>query len=96
MKTITEGRVENLKREAKRIKKQTGQRHFEVLEQLAKREGFASWVHLTRCVEKDDTSYYTGRVPSKLDTLLRNPPDNDIPDNDYAELELRVAASLRP
>lgn len=43
MKTLSLAQYENLKREAKRLKKVEGIKHMEALDRLAQREGFRDW-----------------------------------------------------
>jgi hypothetical protein len=51
MKTITFSQHEELKRAAKRLKKELGISHSEALERLAKEAGFNNYHHLTQVIE---------------------------------------------
>ncbi len=71
MKTITNSQLEDLRRAAKRLKKDLGITHSEALERLSKEAGFKDYHNLQKSV--DDPRPYQGLVSSVDDELKRVP-----------------------
>lgn len=71
MKTITNSQLEDLRRAAKRLKKDFGITHSEALEKLSKEAGFQDYHHLQKSVS--DPRPYQGLV-SSIDDELRQIP----------------------
>lgn len=56
MDQMSKTTIENLKGEAKRMKKADGITHVEALNRLAKREGFKHWGHLVAVAARATTA----------------------------------------
>lgn len=69
MKTITHSQLEDIRRAAKRLKKDLGITHSEALERLSKEAGFQDYHHLQQSV--NDPRPYQGLVSNMDDRYMR-------------------------
>jgi hypothetical protein len=75
--------LENLKREAKKIRKRDGIPHVEALNRIAVREGFASWWQLQHLSGKAQPA--SRSIPRPIVRFVMDPKDTDGFDDEFLE-----------
>lgn len=66
----TAARVEQLKKQAKRLKSTKGGKHVDLLNAVAKTAGYDHWHHVTLCLERTERSAHVRSLADEVDRIL--------------------------